>query len=328
MSKPRNLYPDTTLYVTCRCVHRSFRLVPTKRVNRVVQYAFAVVSQRYREAGLIEIYEFEVLSNHYHMLVYDRFGQICDFLQAVNSIIARCLNSVHGASGTFFEDEPGIQTILGDERVLEHSVYTLANAVAAGIVHKAAHWKGVNSLRMEYGKEYEVSKPKLGIWATKLQHRTRKGSRRSGRAAFAGRSKLPEKAVLVLDRPPIMPELSDAELRMKIREALGEREEEIAKARGDRPVMGMKSARKVRWSYTPERGEEMFCRRPTFSTQTREQRRRMKQVRRSFLREYSAALKRWNAGERDVVFPAGTVRMRLRHNALTEPVPLDLLLAA
>jgi hypothetical protein len=262
------------------------------------------------------------------MLVYDRFGQISDFLQDVNSVIARCVNSIHGGSGSFFEDEPGIQTILGDERVLEHAVYTLANAVAAGIVHKTAHWKGVNSLRMEYGKEYEVTKPKLGIWATKLRHKTRKGSRRSGRAAFAGRSKLPEKAVLVLDRPSIMPELSDAELRTKIREALGVPEAEIAKARGARPVLGMKAARKVRWAYTPERGEEMFCRRPTFSTQTREQRRQMKKIRRVFLSDYAAALKRWNAGERDVVFPAGTVRMRLRHNALTEPVPLDLLLAA
>lgn len=113
-----------------------------------------------------------------------------------------------GRGRTFFEDEPGIQTILGDERVLEHTVYIPANAVAAGILHKAAHWKSVNSLRMEYGNEYEVIMPKLGIWATKLRHKTRKGSRRSGRATFAGRSKLPEKAVLVLDRPPIMPELS------------------------------------------------------------------------------------------------------------------------
>ncbi len=32
--------------------------------------------------------------------------------------------------------------MLGGEKVLEHCIYTLANAVAAGIVHKAAHWKG------------------------------------------------------------------------------------------------------------------------------------------------------------------------------------------
>ena len=54
----------------------------------------------------------------------------------------------------------------------------------------------------------------------------------------------------------------------------------------------------------------------------------MKRLRPRFLRDYRLALARWNAGERDVVFPSGTVRMRLRHNALTEPIPLDILLAA
>ena len=65
-----------------------------------------------------------------------------------------------------------------------------------------------------------------------------------------------------------------------------------------------------------------------FSTQTRAQRSGMKRLRRRFLRDYRLALARWNAGERDVVFPPGTVRMRLRHKVMTEPVPLELLLGA
>ncbi len=59
------------------------------------------------------------------------------------------------------------QTVVGDGRVFRHCVYALANAVAAGIVHKTAHWKGSNSLRMEYGKEYVVSKPRVGLWSKK-----------------------------------------------------------------------------------------------------------------------------------------------------------------
>ena len=47
----------------------------------------------------------------------------------------------------------------------------------------------------------------------------------------------------------------------------------------------------------------------------------MKRLRKSFPHQYADALARWNAGERDVVFPAGTVRMRLRHNVATEPIP-------
>ncbi len=54
----------------------------------------------------------------------------------------------------------------------------------------------------------------------------------------------------------------------------------------------------------------------------------MKRLRRRYLQECRLARARFNAGERDVVFPAGTVPTRLRHKVLTEPVPLDLLLAA
>jgi len=328
MSSPRNLYPDTTLYITVRAVHRSYRLVPKKRVNEVIRYAFAVVSSRYREKWGMEFYEFEFLSTHYHMAVFDRFGRATDFLKDFNAVVARELNAIRGTSGKFFDGDPGIQTVLGDEKVLEHCIYTLANAVAAGIVHKTAHWKGFNSLRMPYGKEYVVAKPRIGIWSKKKRHKHRRSSQRSGRAAYAGRSKMPDTAVLMLDRPRIMPKLSNEELRAKIRKGLERRETKIRAERKGKPVIGMKAALKIRWSTVPGKGEELFGQQPTFSTQTLAQRRAMKLLRLQFLEEYRLALARWNAGERDVVFPAGTVRMRLRHNALTEPVPLDLLLAA
>ncbi len=329
MSTPRNLYPDTVQFVTCCCTHGSYRLVPTKTVRRIVRYAFAVVSSRYRKKYGMEFYEFLFLSTHFHIVLYDRFGgRTSDFLKDLNSLIARALNAVRGDSGSFFAREPGIQTVLGDAKVIKHCVYTLANAVKAGIVHKAAHWKGFNSLRLEYGKEYVVEKPRIGLWATKKAgHRRRRASRRSGRAAFAGRSKLPAKATLMLDRPRICPELSDAQLRAKIREALTREEARIHAKRKGKPVLGMKAALKIHWSTTPVGGKPLFSRRPTFSTQTKAQRKKMRRLRREFLGDYPQALRRWNAGERDVVFPAGTVRMKLRHNALTEPIPFDLLLA-
>jgi hypothetical protein len=276
----------------------------------------------------MEFYDFEFLSTHYHLVVYDRHGRVSDFIQDLNAIIARELNALRGTSGKFFEENPGIQTVLGNARVLEHCVYTLANAVAAGLVHKTAHWKGFNSLRMEYGQPRVVTKPHIGIWSKKQQHKNRRSSRRSGRAAYASRSTMPETAVLMLDRPRVSPELSDTELRAKVRRDLTKREAEIRTKRAGKPVLGMKAATQIHWSTVPKKGEELFGRQPTFSTETLEQRRGMKRLRRRFLVDYRLALARWNAGERDVVFPSGTVRMRLRHNALTEPIPLDLLLAS
>lgn len=328
MSNPRNLYPDTTLLVTVQCVHRSFRLVPTKTVKRVLAFCFAKASTDFRDKWDMEFYEFEFLSTHYHFLVGNGRGRISDFLKHFNSLVARELNAVRGTSGAFFADSPGIQTILGDVRIFEHCVYTLENAVAAGIVHKTRHWKGFNSLRMEYGKEHVVKKPMCGLWSKKLAHKQRTGSQRSGRADFAGRSKMPPTAILKLDRPPIMLELSDAELRSKIRDKLVQREKEIAVERAGRPVLGMKAAERIHWTTVPKKGEELFGRQPTFSTETHAQRRQMKRLRRQFLREYREALVRWKRGDRSVVFPSGTVLMRVRHNASTEPIPLDLLLAS
>ena len=57
-----------------------------------------------------------------------------------------------------------------------------------------------------------------------------------GRAAYAGRTKMPETAELVIDRPPIMPELSDEELRALVLEQLAEREQKIARERLERGI--------------------------------------------------------------------------------------------
>ena len=199
-------------------------------------------------------------STHYHIVLFDRFGRASDFVKDFKAVVARELNAIRGTGGTFFADGPGIQTVLGDEKVLEHCVYTLANAVAAGIVHKTAHGKGFNSLRMPYGKQYIISKPRIGIWSKKQQHKHRRSSQRSGRAAFADRSKTPETAVLMFDRPRILLELSDEQLRAKIREGLAKREAKIRAERKGKPVIGMTAARKVHWSRMPVKGEEMFGR--------------------------------------------------------------------
>ena len=119
-----------------------------------------------------------------------------------------------------------------------------------------------------------------------------------------------------------MPELSDTELRTRIRSALELEEALVAKKRAGKPVLGMHAARKIHWSTVPRRGEELFGLNPTLSTETDAQRLAMKILRVEFLRAHEVALQRWNAGERDVVFPAGTVRMRLRHKVKTEPIPV------
>jgi len=117
MSSPRNLYPNTTVFATCRCVHQSFRLVPKPVVRRIVDFCFGVVSSRYREETGMEFYEFEFISTHYNLVANNGTGCITDFLQDLNALIARELNSLRGTSGAFFDRDPGIQTVVGGGRV-------------------------------------------------------------------------------------------------------------------------------------------------------------------------------------------------------------------
>ena len=64
---------------------------------------------------------------------------------------------------------------------------------------------------MECDREYVVAKRRVGLWRKMVHHTHRESSQDPRRSAFVDQSKLPDTEVLKLDRPAIMPALSDAE---------------------------------------------------------------------------------------------------------------------
>ena len=336
MTPPRFIIKGMKFYITVRAVNRSFRLVPKRQVREAIRYALAVTLEKYRDAGRLALHEFEFMSNHYHILGTDRDACLPDFVRDLNSLLARELNALRGIGGKNFEPGYGLVQIVGDERVAEHAVYTLANPVAAFLVAKSRHWRGVSSLRMKYGELIEVSKPRLGIWSGKNAHARRPKSKRSGRAGYAGRSKLPETANLVIDRPDIMPHLSDEELRAFILEGLDKRELELAEERRRRgikvvghpeerrrrgiKVVGHRRAESVQYTAIP-RPEELFSRIPRVSGTHREERQALLRIHKAFLAAYAATRDAFRGGNRDVVFPYGTWMMRRIWKARCEPAP-------
>ncbi len=309
------------LKVTSRCVNRSYRLVPTPEVVEVVEFCLAYVSEKCREQGKLELYAFCFMSTHYHLTLRDIGGCVSEFLKELNSLLSRNLNAIRGTSGTNFEADPGIQTILGADRVLESMAYDEANPVTAGIVVKSDDWTGVTSASMVIGEEREIERPNAGIWSTKRRHASRPASMRSGRAAYAGRSKLPKVVTLRLDRPPLYPELDDAQLGVRVATVRKACEAKAAAERKDRRVLGMKRARKIHWN-TLATPEEMFGRRPTFAAHEPLTRRMLGRLRRAFLNGYAAALAAFKAGEQVVAFPEGTVMMRHRFGVRVVPYGL------
>ncbi len=302
-------------YVTVRCVNRSFRPVPNKQVREAIAFCLAVTLEKYRNLGRIQLHEFEFLSNHYHLLGTTLTRHLPDFIRELNGMLSSQLNALRGISGKNIEPNYGLVELVGHERIVEQAVYTQANPVAAFLVAKAQHWRSVSSRSMEYGVPVRVEKPKTGIWAGKVAHAQRASSKRSKRAAYASRSRLPEAAHMVIDRPAILPHLSDQELRALIRSKLEKREEEVATERQRRGirVLGWRKAQEVNFLALPAR-EEMFARNPTFAASTTSERVWLAKVKKTFLELYAEAREAFERGVRGVTFPEGTYFLRRRFN--------------
>lgn len=324
---PRRIIPGSTFYVTVRAVNRSYRFVPKRWVREVIDYCLAEVSQKYRRAGRIKLYEFMFMSNHYHLLGKDLDGCICEFVRELNVLISRELNSVRGSQDSNFSRKQfGLLEVSGEGRIFEHAVYTLNNPVAAFLTARSQHWKGTSSLKLEYGVPRIVKKPRIGMWSGKAKHAERSASQRSGRAKYAYRSVLPETAELVIDRPPILMHLSDTQLRRHIRKQLAEREADVAEQRrraGIR-VIGPRACQRVHYLAVPRNKEELFARNPTFSADRQRERQRLGRIHAAFVKAYRAARDLYYSLPPDrrhkVEFPEGTYKLRIRDGVTCVPL--------
>ena len=112
-------------------------------------------------------------------------------------------------------------------------------------------------------------------------------------------------------RPPILPKLSDAELRAEVLRRAHERERkaEAVRRQEGRKVLGMKGVREQHWAAIPQSRDDMFRPVPRAAGNkwaVEEAARRCEE----FVADYREARGRWIAGEREVVFPRGTFLMR------------------
>ena len=96
---PRQVKKSTTYFVTCRCVSRTFRLVPTDKVTKLVEYCLALCAFL---TG-IRLHAYCFMSNHYHLVLTDVRGLLPDFMMRLNALLSRNLNAIRGWNGTNFE---------------------------------------------------------------------------------------------------------------------------------------------------------------------------------------------------------------------------------
>lgn len=283
MSRPRRVLPGPTYLVTRRCSEQRFFLRPDPVVRQIFEYVLGLACTLYQ----MQLHAYVAMSNHYHLVVTDPHGNISDFEQYLNSLIARALNEFRGRSGSVWDPEPynGVE-LLDEEAVVERLAYVHANPVIAHLVGRARYWEGSTSMGSTYGGRRMVERPNV----------------------FFSQS-MPEQSTLELVRPRVFMHLNDETLERSV----GDRVRQIEDASSQTgPALGMRRVLAQHWNDSPPPRPRKTHIRPRIAAACSKTRAMALRVYRSWLESYADALRRFRGGERDTMFPAGTYWMSVR----------------
>ncbi len=297
MTAPRRILPGRTYLITRRCLLRSFFLTPSKIVNDIFLYSLAYAAREYH----IRVHAVCVMSNHFHLVVTDPRGLLPDFMHRLDMYVARAGNALLGRFEYFWAPGSYSMVELPDEQtVLDKIAYTLGNPVEAGLVRKGHQWPGLRTDPRQMGR------------ATLVARRP---------DAFFGKS-MPERIALKVTVPR-MGRMSAAEFRERAVEAVQRHEARVRRqyeATGRR-FMGRRRVLRQSPYGRPREHARRFGVKPRVASRDTERRVSMLRRLRGFLEAYGEARRRYEAGEHEVCFPAGTWLMRQRYGVRCEAPP-------
>ena len=220
-------FKDSIHFITNRCEHEMFLLLPTDTVREIIQTWFARALCRFGDG--VEIYAFIFLSNHFHLLLRDTKGTLAAFMWYFQSNVAKAINKELGRSGRFWSREYDDVMVPGEADFLDRYAYTMGNAVKAGLVDKSADWPGWGSLQgaLSDGKyRFEM------LNKTKYHNARRRGQK-------VDKSKFIEVFEFELSVPPMLQSKTDVERKAFITELLRAAEADYRAKRENKPALGV-----------------------------------------------------------------------------------------
>lgn len=289
MTCPRFIRTGDVVMGTRRCSQRHFFLRPDPATDQLFLYCLA---RAVRVTG-VAVHEFQVLSNHYHVVFTDVRGNRPEFFRELNQFVARGVNARLGRWENVFA--PGsynaVRLVDGDA-IEDECLYTLCNVVKDGLVRLPEYWDGVSSWSMEYGESKTIPRPE-GFFRTSMR----------------------DEEVLTLVRPEALyPELSDEDARAQLRARAKDRSYVLVEKReaSGRSFLGMHRVRRQSPHGAPKSREPRRGLRPTVAGRNTPARVEALREYAQFLEAHRTARLAYEAGNRDVVFPRGTYLMRVR----------------
>ena len=318
MSRPVQYLPHTLYLLTRRCLDGQCFFSPDHAsVRLVVLYLLAYYAERYS----LKLLGIALMSNHVHIVVWDTKGNLGDFKRDFFQTTSRANNTLRGRSGTTWE--PGVGShhlfLFDADIVADKLAYALANPVEAGLVERHDQWPGAISRADSCPREPQVFKRPDDV------------------PFFGDRTVFPDEVTLTFVAPPdTTPKAFAADVAQRVadREAEAKRTRQAdradRRAKGEHisnslpldTTRGAKACKRVPWVHKPAQRQKRDRHRirPMFAG-PKAVVERLAARDRQFLSDYREAMDAFRAGQRDVVFPAGTFAMAYRYGANVAPAP-------
>jgi hypothetical protein len=290
MTAPRQVVATRLYLLSRRCTQRQFLLRPSAEVEQIFLYCLGEAADRFG----ITLYGWIAMSNHEHLIVRDNKGNLPAFLGHLHKMIAKALNAHLGRWENFWAaEQPNAVWLLDAASSFEKLVYLLANPVADHLVERAADWPGACSLVQNLSGE------------PKTVRRPRKYFRAVG-------GSMPDTVTLRAERLEGFEHLTQKEWATQLMTAVLAQEEAARAARAKKSVRVL-GRKKVLRADPTDRPKSVAARRglrPHVASHDKERRTRELIALRDFRIAHRVARRRFSGGERGVLFPFGTYRMR------------------
>jgi len=272
--------------ISRRCSQRQFLLRPDDATNNAYLYCLIEAALR----SQIDLVMMCAMSNHHHVVIYDRLGNYPQFIEHLHKMIARSQNALRGRWEHFWASGQTSVVRLEDAgAVLDKVTYVACNPVNDDLVARVDQWPGVNGYRaLMTGQTLRAKRP---------IHFFRKDG------------PMPEAVETALRVPD---EIGDSDAFRRALEARVteiETQMDVARERECRRVLGRRAVLAQNWTDTPETFEPRRQLSPRIATKNLWNRVAAIIRNRWFARAYATARAAWLAGEA-AVFPVGTYWLR------------------
>ena len=287
MTKAKEAHPGQLAVIMQRANQRRFVWRPGKDTRELFGYMFFKAAIDHEVEPIVA----SLMSNHVHAMVLDHHGNRSDMMQQAFSTAARKRNLELDQRGNLWVTrQPSDMPVLDLEKVVQQVVYIAVQPVAAGLVAHATDWTGFKILPSDWGKTLRFKRP------------------------LACGPDMPEFGEYTPLPPPGFRHLPLADVIAFFEAKIAEKEREYAKRYKGR-FRGIALCEMTSPYATPHTKAEMRTRNPRFTSADPKLVRAAQARLKEFYVEHRQALHAFRDGDRDVLFPAGTIQMARRAGA-------------